>query len=159
MLSSTSLNPRKGLAIWFGGLGSLWFRERLKEIKALAGARLNLGIGEASYAQATTMAIGLFVVLGFVVIVNGGYGGKTDFLAFLLYSGFMMGSGGPHLVVRSGVSRIHAGCAGALTMLCVARRKEGRRLTTGHCRLAASMPARPSGLRSTLSLSPAIESR
>ena len=91
MLSSTSLNPRKGLAIWFGGLGSLWFRQRLKEIKALAGARLKLGIGEASYAQATTMAIGLFVVLGFVVIVNGGYGGKTDFLAFLLYSGLMMG--------------------------------------------------------------------
>lgn len=64
LLSSTSLNPRKGLAIWFGGLGSLWLRERLKEIRALAGARLNLGIGEASYAQATTMAIGLFVVLG-----------------------------------------------------------------------------------------------
>jgi ABC-type bacteriocin/lantibiotic exporter with double-glycine peptidase domain len=91
LLSSTSLNPRKGLAIWFGGLGSLWFRERLKEIRALAEARLNLSVGEASYAQATTIAIGLFVVLGFVVIVNGGYGGKTDFLAFLLYSGLMMG--------------------------------------------------------------------
>jgi ABC-type bacteriocin/lantibiotic exporter with double-glycine peptidase domain len=90
ILSNTSLNPRLGLTIWFGGLGSLWLRQRLKEIKVLSYARRNLSIGEATYANATTMGIGLFVVLGFAVITYFGYE-KVDFITFLLYAGLMMG--------------------------------------------------------------------
>jgi ABC-type bacteriocin/lantibiotic exporter with double-glycine peptidase domain len=90
ILSNTSLNPRQGLTIWFGGIGSLWLRQRLKEIKVHSYARRNLSIGEATYANATTMGIGLFVVLGFAVITYSGYE-KVDFVAFLLYAGLMMG--------------------------------------------------------------------
>jgi ABC-type transport system involved in cytochrome bd biosynthesis fused ATPase/permease subunit len=92
LLANTSLNPRKGIAIWFGGIGSLWFRGRLREIKNLANARIQLSIGEVAYYNATTLTIGLFSVLGFAIIVGLGYGAKRDFLAFLLYSGLMMGA-------------------------------------------------------------------
>jgi ABC-type transport system involved in cytochrome bd biosynthesis fused ATPase/permease subunit len=91
LLANTSLNPRKGIAIWFGGIASLWFRERLREIKNLANARIHLSIGEVTYYNATTLTIGLFSVIGFAVIVGLGYSAKRDFLAFLLYSGLMMG--------------------------------------------------------------------
>jgi ABC-type bacteriocin/lantibiotic exporter with double-glycine peptidase domain len=45
-----------------------------------------------AYYNATTLTIGLFSIIGFAVIVGSEYGAKRDFLAFLLYSGLMMGA-------------------------------------------------------------------
>jgi ABC-type multidrug transport system fused ATPase/permease subunit len=78
-------------AIWFGGTGSLWFRMRIGEIRALANARIRLGIGEVAYLNLITLAIGLFIVGGYFVIVDWQHGEMDNFLAFLLYCGLMTG--------------------------------------------------------------------
>jgi ABC-type bacteriocin/lantibiotic exporter with double-glycine peptidase domain len=91
VLRNSGLNPRKGVAIWFGGTGSLWFRMRIREIKTLANARIRLGVGEVAYLNLITFAIGLFIVGGYFVIVDWQHRAMDNFLAFLLYCGLMTG--------------------------------------------------------------------
>ena len=91
LLTNTSLNQRKGIAIWFGGLGGFWFRQRIQEIRAVRRAHAKMGIGEAAYFNLITMIVGLFVVVGYFVIANWEQGNTSVFLAFLLYSGLITG--------------------------------------------------------------------
>ncbi len=91
VLINTSLNPRKGIAIWFGGLGGFWFRKRIQEIRAVRRAHAKMGMGEAAYLNLVTMIVGLFVVVGYFVITIFEQGNASVFLAFLLYSGLIAG--------------------------------------------------------------------
>ena len=91
LLGNASLNPRKGLAIWFGGLGSLWLSERKKEVVAVEVAHRRIGIGEGSFFAVTGFIIGFWVIVGYFVIIHFFKSEHRDFIAFFIYSGFMMG--------------------------------------------------------------------
>ncbi len=158
LLSSTSLNPRKGLAIWFGGLGSLWFRQRLKEIKAL-GRRPS----EARYRRSELRAGDddgdrAFSGAGLRRDRQWGNGEKTDFLAFLLYSGLMMG---PVVRISSSVPeyREYALASRDLADAAHGAPKRGSAVDSGPLSFVGTDARAADRLRSTLRLSPAIESR
>jgi ABC-type bacteriocin/lantibiotic exporter with double-glycine peptidase domain len=91
LLGDAGNNPRKGISIWFGGLGSIWLQQRKKEIVAVKIARLKLSVGDSVFLNVTTFIIGVFVVIGYFIIVIMGFGTTQDFVAYFLYSGFMMG--------------------------------------------------------------------
>ena len=91
LLSDSNNNPRKGISIWFGGLGAIWLKQRLKEILGVRNARLKLAIGDSIYLNFTTFIIGISVVIGYIVLIIFEYGNMQDFVAYFLYSGFIMG--------------------------------------------------------------------
>ena len=91
LLSDAGNNSRKGISIWFGGLGSVWLEHRYKEIFGVKKARLKLALGDSVFLNVTTFIIGISVVVGYFVLVVMEYGTKQDFVAYFLYSGFMMG--------------------------------------------------------------------
>jgi ABC-type transport system involved in cytochrome bd biosynthesis fused ATPase/permease subunit len=91
--TGAQLYMRSALATWFGGLGSLWFRRRLSDAKALARARFRYGIGAAVYHNLTSFALGAFVVLGGIFILRGSNSAAIgeNFFILILYSGFLLG--------------------------------------------------------------------
>lgn len=91
LLSDAVNNPRKGISIWFGGLGSIWLEQRRKEISGVKNTRLKLLLGDSVFLNVTTFIIGISVVVGYYVLIIMEYGNKQDFVAYFLYSGFMMG--------------------------------------------------------------------
>jgi len=91
LLSDAGNNPRKGISIWYGGLGEIWLKQRRREIFGVRIARLKLAVGDSIFLNITTFIIGISVVIGYFVLINLGYGTKQDFVAYFLYSGFMMG--------------------------------------------------------------------
>jgi ABC-type bacteriocin/lantibiotic exporter with double-glycine peptidase domain len=91
LLSDAGNNPRKGISIWYGGLGSIWLKQRRKEIFGVKNARLKLALGDSVFLNVTTFIIGISVVVGYFVLIIMDYGTKQDFVAYFLYSGFMMG--------------------------------------------------------------------
>lgn len=91
LLSDAGNNPRKGISIWFGGLGSVWLEQRRKEIFGVKNARLKLALGDSVFLNVTTFIIGISVVVGYFVLITMEYGTQQDFVAYFLYSGFMMG--------------------------------------------------------------------
>lgn len=91
LLGDSSNNPRKGISIWFGGLGDVWLKQRRKEILVVRNARLKLAVGDSIFLNTTTFIIGISVVIGYFILIILEYGTTQDFVAFFLYSGFMMG--------------------------------------------------------------------
>ncbi len=90
VLVNAALNPRKGLSIWFGGWAPFWFQRRTREIRAAARARRRLWTAETLFYSASTSLAGLFIVAGYWVLVDLGFGSLRDFTALFLYCGLML---------------------------------------------------------------------
>lgn len=89
LLVGADLAPRKGTAIWFGGLGNYWLGARFREVRAVAAARFRTSLAEATYLQCLTTIGALFVPAGYLVLVVWG-GSQEQFVPYIFYAGLLI---------------------------------------------------------------------
>ena len=90
MLSSSALNPRKGVSIWFGGISSIWSKQRIINIQELANKKQLIWTAESLYYSVSTATTGIFIVFGYWFLISLGRGTIHDFTALIIYCGLMM---------------------------------------------------------------------
>jgi ABC-type bacteriocin/lantibiotic exporter with double-glycine peptidase domain len=92
LIENGGVTLRRGKQIYHGGSGASWLTHRFREFKSLSHARIRMGSAESIFQASIAFVIGIYIVIGYLIIVEYKQAPVSEFLVFFLYASFIIGA-------------------------------------------------------------------
>ena len=90
-LRNLDLNKNQAISLIFSGISSKWAAQRVRDIREVESTRRRISYAEGFYFGALSFILGIFLVVGYFVLISFKNLPISVFLMFIFYAGLMMG--------------------------------------------------------------------